>query len=788
MMWRVIKLLNFVLCLRTVCDAQVVESHYIDGLTSEKMQSSVWHQRTPRLAVHSNNQLECERPSIYFCEEPPNMIPVESTKSCNYRNIWYHEQVYRWVAGRGCLLFTPDFLFVAGRNTINLNTGCVYGNLFAPCLEVMREDGTCACFPFDPSLQEVARAVRKALVPSIHGRWERCFYGAVDCCSHFTNWDNSVPEDNNQCPPTFDGWTCWHPAQNVTVARAVCPEFAYSNSGPTCHHFSHKECHSHGAWELQTDYTTCSITPRLLRRYNYYIGILAFSVATSFPAICIFICYKRLRVTRVALHRNLLIAIVVRNIIVIISRNEIYIDELTNAGETIMSQNGVACRVLSFAERLAGNAVFVCMLLEGIYLHRLIVTVFKQKLNMKILYCVGVFYAVLPVIAWSVVMSLFNDHSCWLVYTMDNVQWIIDAPRLLILAINLVLYIDVLRILFTKIRNNENATQLSTVKATLFLMPIFGVQFLFTVFRPYTTNCDVEQFYYIVAYTVEGLQGFIVALLYCYVNKEVHALMKATYKKAENTITTRFKGSKYYPRISVDPKTDRRFTYTSALTTTKTDDTKNHYTTMEPKLHVAEIISIQDTERLAEFLDPVYETINNCVNTEGYDWLKRSNADKDLEVLPSRFNIDDYYGFTNASSISITCPEWLRRVSSSSSSSIYNSTPVSCNVIQEEVSRDTNNIEETPSCENIEDNKEDNRPKSNEYEIVANTKSNNIDNVIESVNCHHQCVTDLELDCGHYDNMLDEIIQCMKTDDVKLDPDVLTPNRSEDDKIVFMDD
>lgn len=61
----------------------------------------------------------------------------------------------------------------------------------------------------------------------------------------------------------------------------------------------------------------------------------------------------------------------------------------------------------------------------------------------------------------------------------------------------------------------------STTKATLFLMPIFGTQFLLTAFRPNTTNCTGEQAYFYIAYTVEGLQGFIVAMLYCYVNKEV---------------------------------------------------------------------------------------------------------------------------------------------------------------------------------------------------------------------------------------------------------------------------
>ncbi|XP_045765694.1 uncharacterized protein LOC123867633 isoform X1 [Maniola jurtina] len=782
MMCRLIKLFIIAFCLWVVCDAQA-EGYF----NQEKVDLSVWHQRNPRVAIRTNDQLACEKPSIYFCEEPPNLIPPQSTKTCNYRNVWYQEQVFRWVAGRGCLLYTPDFLFVGSKNPINLNAGCVYGNLFAPCLEVVKDDGTCGCFPFDPSLEVVAKAVRQALVPSIHGRWERCFYGASECCSHFMNGNHNV-SDTNQCPPTYDGWTCWQPAQNGSVARSVCPEFAYSNSGPACHHFSHKQCHSHGTWELRTDYSTCSITPRLLRRYRYYIAVLIFSVISSFPAICIFIFYKRLRVTRVTLHRNLLIAIVFRNIIVIISRNVIYIDELTNAGETIMSQNGVGCRVLSFIERLSGNAVFVCMLLEGIYLHRLIVAVFKQKLSTKMLYSVGILYAILPVIAWSVVMSLFNNHSCWLVYTVAHVEWALDAPRLLILLINAVLYIDVLRVLFTKIRNNENANQLSTAKATLFLMPIFGVQFLFTVFRPYNNNCDVEQFYYIVAYTIEGLQGFIVALLYCYINKEVHALIKATYKKAENTVTSRIKGSSFYPRISGDPKTGRRFTYTSALTTntTKADELKNQYSTMEPKVHVAEIISIQASERLAKILDPVYETIDNGLHGS-YDYLERSNADHDTEFIPNRnFKIDEYYGFTNASSVSIGWPERLRRVSSSSTG-IYNTSLTACHVIQEEIP-DTNSLEtKTSSGQSGEDN---NSLQSSEYENAIDNipEHNNIDS--EKVLDKNESYAGLEIDCGTCENMLDEIMQCMENkdnSDVTLNSDLLAPNRSKEDKIVFVE-
>lgn len=68
---------------------------------------------------------------------------------------------------------------------------------------------------------------------------------------------------------------------------------------------------------------------------------------------------------------------------------QVYIDELTNSGDTIMSNHGIACRILAVAERAAANVVFVCMLVEGIYLHRLIVAVFRKKLNIKWLYAIG---------------------------------------------------------------------------------------------------------------------------------------------------------------------------------------------------------------------------------------------------------------------------------------------------------------------------------------------------------------------------------------------------------------
>lgn len=70
-------------------------------------------------------------------QEVPDTVPPEYNKTCNYRNTDYHEQIYKWVAGRGCLQFTPAFLYVNGTNNLNLNSACFYGEFYAPCLELV---------------------------------------------------------------------------------------------------------------------------------------------------------------------------------------------------------------------------------------------------------------------------------------------------------------------------------------------------------------------------------------------------------------------------------------------------------------------------------------------------------------------------------------------------------------------------------------------------------------------------------------------------------------------------
>lgn len=246
-------------------------------------------------------------------------------------------------------------------------------------------------------------------------------------------------------------------------------------------------------------------------------------------------------------------------------------------------------------------------------------------------------------------------------------------------------------------------------------------------------------------------------------------------------MVSRIRRDSTYPRGSTAQSTDRRMTYSTGLNSNQVDDPKDQYATIRPKLHVAEIISIQASERLAEILEPVYETIQNGVTNESYDSLDRSDVDNDSGFIPNRESkVEDYYGFTNVSSISIDCQDWIRCVSSPSSS-VYNNSLNDYETkylekkfpkhprIAREIKHDDN------KCVNCSHQKNIQVPN----ELIK--KEEGADKQVESVK------DDEYEDC---ENMLDEIMQYIETTEniVPLDPNCLCPNRKDDDKIVFINE
>lgn len=152
--------------------------------------------------------------------------------------------------------------------------------------------------------------------------------------------------------------------------------FQYTHNSPSV--FTEKECLSNGEWNQTSDTTTCIITRIQRQRHNFHIIVLSVSTVIALPAIIIFFAFSKLRILRVILHRNLLLAVVCRNIFSIVVKTTLILDQLDSEEDSVMQKNTVGCRVLVFFENVAKNAIFTAMVVDGFYLHKLIVRVFAK--------------------------------------------------------------------------------------------------------------------------------------------------------------------------------------------------------------------------------------------------------------------------------------------------------------------------------------------------------------------------------------------------------------------------
>jgi len=126
------------------------------------------------------------------------------------------------------------------------------------------------------------------------------------------------------------------------------------------------------------------------------------------------------------------------------------------------------------------------MFIEGLLLHtRLYVSPFKSNTDPSFLafYAMGWIFPALCVGIWSLVLELavdFESRLCWQGYGHSKTIFIITAPMLLALTINTGFLINIVRILFVKLRKDsadkrtKDSRHLKAIKATALLIPLLG--------------------------------------------------------------------------------------------------------------------------------------------------------------------------------------------------------------------------------------------------------------------------------------------------------------------------
>ncbi|KTG46794.1 hypothetical protein cypCar_00006897 [Cyprinus carpio] len=126
------------------------------------------------------------------------------------------------------------------------------------------------------------------------------------------------------------------------------------------------------------------------------------------------------------------------------------------------------------------------------------------------------------VIIWTFFKHKYDNHGCW-----DDLDsgywWIIKIPILLSVFVNFLVFVNISRIIVVKTKTpelNGGDRQLyrRLAKSTLLLIPLFGVHYIVFALFPEHVGLEARLFFELV---LGSFQGFIVALLYCFLNCEV---------------------------------------------------------------------------------------------------------------------------------------------------------------------------------------------------------------------------------------------------------------------------
>ncbi|XP_069700680.1 calcitonin gene-related peptide type 1 receptor isoform X2 [Periplaneta americana] len=341
------------------------------------------------------------------------------------------------------------------------------------------------------------------------------------------------------CPGTFDGWSCWPETRAGSSAHAPCPDFV---TGFDPNRMAHKECLQNGTWfrhpssdKEWSNYTTCINMDDLNWRQQvnriYEIGYLV-SLVALLTSIGILFYFKSLRCARTTLHMHLFASFAINNALwllwyrIVVNQPEVIVD------------NGLGCQVLHVILHYFLLTNYAWMLCEGLYLHTLLVAAFISESRLvKWLYGLGWGMPVIPIIIYTALRATNPDIEDTKEYVMC---WINESPLTIVLIIpvcasmvlNLIFLCNILRVLLIKLRagprvgsSRPSSTLLQALRATLLLVPLLGLHYLVTPFRP-PENHPWEAVYEVTSAITASFQGLCVATLFCFCNGEVVAQVK----------------------------------------------------------------------------------------------------------------------------------------------------------------------------------------------------------------------------------------------------------------------
>ncbi|XP_051940932.1 glucagon receptor isoform X2 [Hippocampus zosterae] len=361
---------------------------------------------------------------------------------------------------------------------------------------------------------------------------------------------NSLPPTTGAvCNRTFDQYACWPDGLPGTTVNVSCPWFLPWHY-KVQQGLVYRSCGKDGRW-AQKNTSECEDDPgqqlygHILSQFRimYTVGY-SLSLGALLLALGILISFRKLHCMRNNIHMNLFGSFILRAVSILVKDALLTLTlNPRSSGETkvqtwINIPAVMWCRGAMVMMHYTVMANNYWLLVEGIYLHSLLViTVFSEKKYFYIYMAIGWGAPLVFVSPWITMKYLYENEECWERNINMGYWWIIRSPILVAYLINFFIFIRIIKILMSKLRAHQmryTDYKIRLAKSTLTLIPLLGIHaILFTfvidesvpkgsILRLMRLFCDL---------LFNSFQGLLVAILYCFVNKEVQSEMLKKWKR-----------------------------------------------------------------------------------------------------------------------------------------------------------------------------------------------------------------------------------------------------------------
>ncbi|XP_075444082.1 pituitary adenylate cyclase-activating polypeptide type I receptor isoform X2 [Ascaphus truei] len=387
-------------------------------------------------------------------------------------------------------------------------------------------------------------------------------------------WNDTLPG----CPGMWDNLTCWMPVVVGKVAFIRCPElFSMIDSEDDLATLENIEelqsdgiisrnCTENGWSEPFPHYSDAcgfDVNETGHDQDYYFLSVKALytvGYSTSLVALTtamVILCrFRKLHCTRNFIHMNLFVSFILRAISVFIKDEMLYAEQDSNHCHV----STVECKAVMVFFHYCVMSNYFWLFIEGLYLFTLLVeTFFPERRYFYWYTIIGWGTPLICVTIWAVLRLHFDDQGCWDMNNNTALWWVIKGPVIGSIMINFVLFVGIIIILVQKLqspdiggnessiyfcfqkcycktnRANQHSCKMSELsiitlrlaRSTLLLIPLFGIHYTVFAFSPENVSKRERLVFEL---GLGSFQGFVVAVLYCFLNGEVQSEIKRKWR------------------------------------------------------------------------------------------------------------------------------------------------------------------------------------------------------------------------------------------------------------------